>query len=183
MRGFREAVNREQFDLIVEDMIRAITLSDYEAVEVFWVALVKFSNLLPETSEHKRMLNLVKQLSTESLIYIISDPAIDELLKLEPPLETILANPHERLSTEKTKQAISNFYAYRENNPVESVLSLGEILKRVRNKRAHGFKTRSGPRDKIILRTSKSILQRMCEAIAEELNCMLENNKNSSKLN
>ena len=171
-------VNREQFDLIVEDMIKAVTLSDYEAVEVFWVALVKFSNLLPENSEHKRMLHLVSQLSTDALNYIISNPAIDELLMLEPPLENILVNAHERLSPEKTKQAISNFYAYRENNPIESILSLGEILKRIRNKRAHGFKTRSGPRDQIILRTSRNILQRMCEMVAEELNCLLENNKN-----
>jgi hypothetical protein len=178
MRDIEKLVNREQFDLTVEDMIKAITLSDYEAVEVLWVALIKFSNLLSETSEHKRMENLVSQLSIESLNYIISDPSIDELLKLEPPLETILVNPHERLCSVETKQAISNFYACRGNKPIESVLSLGEILKRIRNKRAHGFKTRSGPRDQVILRTTRRVLQRMCETVAKELNCMLENNKN-----
>ena len=171
-------MNREQIDLIVEDMIKATMLSDYEAVDVFWVALIKFSNLLQDSIEHKRMLNLLNQLSIESLNYIISDPAIDELLKLEPPLETVLVNPHEHLYSEETKQAISNFYACRENKPIESVFSLGEVLKRIRNKRAHGFKTRSGPRDQIILRATRSILQRMCETVAEELNCMFENNKN-----
>jgi hypothetical protein len=178
MRGIEKLVNRREFDLIVEDMIKALSLPDYEAVEVLWVALTKFANLLPETSEHKRMLNLVSQLSIKSLNYIVSDPSIDELLKMDPPLETILANPHERLCLEETKQAINNFYVCRGDKPLESVLSLGEILKRIRNKRAHGFKTRSGPRDQVILKTARSVLQRMCDTIAEKLNCMLENNKN-----
>ena len=174
-------MNREQIDLIVEDMIKATMLSDYEAVDVFWVALIKFSNLLPDSIEHKRMLNLLNQLSIESLNYIVSDLSVDELLKLEPPLETVLVNPNERLCSEKTKQAISNFYACRENKPIEAVLSLGEILKRIRNKRAHGFKTRSGPRDQVILKATRSILKRMCETVAEEHICILENNKNQNQ--
>jgi hypothetical protein len=44
---------------------------------------------------------------------------------------------------------------------------LGEILKRVRNRRAHGFKSRHGPRDSEILRASRWLLWVMCQGALE----------------
>lgn len=45
-------------DPILEDIRSSRGLSDYEATEVLWVALVKLGNLMPENNEHRRMLAL-----------------------------------------------------------------------------------------------------------------------------
>jgi len=42
--------------------------------------------------------------------------------------------------------------------------ALGYVLKAIRNKREHGFKTRHGPRDAEILRAARQLLDRLCRA-------------------
>jgi len=167
-------MKKEDINNITEDMCRAIQLPPYEAVDVYWVALVKFSLLMPGKSQHKRMIDLIENLSSESIEHIISNPKIDILLGLDPPLETVINSPHEKLYSEKTKLAINQFYQNKETNPKESLLVLGEILKRIRNKRAHGFKTSNGFRDQEILDSSKDILGRICGSVAEALLLKLE---------
>ena len=156
-------------DSILKDMISAIQLPTYEAVDVYWVALVKIAHLMPGESEHKRLLNLLDELPIVCLESILHDAGVDALLDLDPPLESILVNRNERLSFEATQAAINSIRDNRIENPRAAIVSLGEILKRIRNKRAHGFKTRDGPRDEIILKSARSILQRFCEVCVEEL--------------
>jgi hypothetical protein len=52
---------------VLEDVQSAAPLSDYEATEVLWVALVKMGNLLPESNEHRRMLALVHRIPPNQL--------------------------------------------------------------------------------------------------------------------
>lgn len=81
-------INKFQVNSIIKDIISARQLADFEAVEILWVALVKFSNLLPGKNEHKRMLNLVNCISLESINNIVLSHAVSDLLQLDPPLET-----------------------------------------------------------------------------------------------
>ena len=161
---------KKVFDPILEDMESALALSDYEAVEVLWVAFIKIANLLPGDNEHKRIQNLVERISSSSVKGILNDKGVDALLNLDPPLEIILTDKHERLYAQKTNTALNNVSRFRIENPKEALINLGEILKRIRNKRVHGFKTRSGPRDQIILKSASSILKSLCEACVEEFN-------------
>lgn len=147
---------------IVEDLRTAAELSDYEATEVLWVALVKMSNLLPESNEHRRMLALVARIPGRDIQRLLESPAVGELISLDPPLETVISSPHERLDFAATLQAIRTVRSAQNEAPHEAMVGLGEILKRVRNKRAHGFKTRSGPRDQEILRSARRVLAELC---------------------
>ncbi len=148
---------------ILEDIGSASDLSDYEATEVLWVALVKLGNLMAEGNEHRRMLSLVRRMPAHELQELLGSSGVADLINVDPPLETILSSPHERLNAPSTARAIETIRSSGNNNPHEAAVALGEILKRVRNKRAHGFKTRSGPRDQEILRAARQILAGMCD--------------------
>ena len=81
-------INKLQINSIIKDIISARQLADFEAVEVLWVALVKFPSLLPGKNEHKRILNLVNCISPESINNIVLSHTVSDLLQLDPPLET-----------------------------------------------------------------------------------------------
>ena len=154
-------------DDISTDLKVAEQLSDYEAVEVLWVALVKAANRMLGASEHQRMIGLVGRMPAASIKEVLHHPAVESLLSLDPPLETVLVDPSERLYPEDTKKALDQIRSQRDKNGTQALLGLGEILKRIRNKRAHGFKTRSGPRDREILGAARPILLRLCELAVE----------------
>jgi hypothetical protein len=149
------------------DLKAAERLSDYEAAEVLWVALVKAATRMSGGSEHGRMLELVSRMPVARVREVLHLPGVESLLNLDPPIETVLSDPHERLYPEDTRRAIDRIGEQRDSNPAEALVSLGEILKRIRNKRAHGFKTRRGPRDREILGAARQILLRLCELAVE----------------
>jgi len=136
----------------------------FEAMDVLWLALVKLANRFPGTNEHRRMLVLVDTISIEQTRFILQLSVVNDLLDLKPPLETILSDPHERLEADAAKKACDTLRQCRDADPRAALLALGELLKRIRNKRAHGFKTRSGPRDGEILAAARSILAALCSA-------------------
>jgi len=152
---------------ILQDVSASEGLSDYEAVEVLWVALIKAANLMPGSSEHQRMLILVERMPVQRIKSLLKHPGVDVLLELDPPLETVLADPHERLYAKETKAALAKIKESREKASQEALLALGEILKRIRNKRAHGFKTRKGPRDMEILGAARPLLFGLCQLALE----------------
>jgi len=89
---------------------------------------------------------------------------VDALLNLDPPLESVFsAPPYERLDSARTARELSTVRQKRENAPKEALLNLTEVLKRVRNRRAHGFKTPDGPRDQLILEAAADILRSIGE--------------------
>ncbi len=151
------------------DIKAAVHLSDYEAVDVLWVTLLKMANIMPGSSEYKRMTNLIQAIPEVKIKALLLRPPVQQLLDLDPPLETVLSDPQERLDPEAAASAVRTINACRETNPRKSILALGEILKRIRNKRAHGFKTREGPRDAEILGAARVILDDLCRASAEAL--------------
>lgn len=143
---------------------RSEALSDYEAVDVLWVCIVKLANLCTGKNEHDRVLSLVDTLQTEEVRDLMKFAAVDALLRLDPPLETVLASPHERLATEETAVALETIRGLREWDPRGALRSFGDILKRIRNKRAHGFKSAKGPRDQHILHAARAFLAGFCAA-------------------
>jgi len=149
------------------ELRRSYDLSPYEAVDVAWVAVIKLANLLPGASEHKRLLALLDRLPPERIQSILSREAVDTLLNLNPPLESVLNMPHERLDVERTAQELAFVREHRVDDPKLALLKLAKVLKRVRNRRAHGFKTPYGPRDQEILSAAAPLLQAVGEAAAD----------------
>ncbi len=145
------------------ELTRSYDLSDYEAVDVAWVAIVKVANLMPGDSEHKRLLALLEIMPEVEVCKVLSHDAVDNLLNLEPPLETILSDRHERLNVERTVNEINAVRKHRLSQPKIALQNLTEILKRIRNRRAHGFKTPYAPRDAEILGAAAKILRAVGE--------------------
>ena len=151
-------------DVARAELARSQTLSDYEAVDVAWVAMIKAANTRPEPNEHRRLLALLDQVGEDQVRAVLRQPGVDVLLNLQPPLETVLTSPHERLDMDRTAKEIDSVRQSREQDPSSAARSLAEILKRIRNRRAHGFKTPYAPRDQEILGAAASILRAMAQA-------------------
>jgi hypothetical protein len=158
---------RQSLSSIKEEIQSAENMADYEAVDVLWVALLKLANRMQGNNEHRRMLALVGAFEVETVRSILGLRAVDSLLHLDPPLETVLADPHEHLEKGAAEQSLNTVRQCRTTDPPPALLAVGEILKRIRNKRAHGFKTRNGPRDCEILAAARSILAALCRAALE----------------
>jgi hypothetical protein len=156
------SVTLDKIKDIMADLAASARLSDYEAVEVLWVALTKLANLNAGRNEHSRMVKLVSEMPIEVIRQVMDDSALDVLLDLDPPLESVLADPYERLDATRTAQELASVRARRRSEPRESFIMLGEVLKRIRNRRAHGFKSRQGSRDSQILNASRRLLWVMC---------------------
>lgn len=150
---------------IREEVVGSAKLSDYEAVDVLWVALVKTANMNAGKNEHERMINLVNSLPEAQLMVLLNSADANRLLALDPPLETVLFDQHEVLHPDKTAEAIRMVRDKRNTDPRSAMLTFGKILKRVRNKRAHGFKSPKGPRDAEILGAARGVLLSLCEAV------------------
>jgi|GEM_PF-4953831 len=141
--------------------------SDYMAVNTLWLALLKLANLEEGKSELGRMVTLVRRIPEETIAAIVNDPAVDLLLNLEPPLETVKSHPLEELKKAKVTAALETVRARRAVAPREALAELGFVLKVIRNKREHAFKMSDGGRDSEILRPARQLLRRLCEAALE----------------
>jgi hypothetical protein len=122
---------------IREEVRGSKSLSDYEAVDVLWVTFVKTANIQAGKNERQRMIVLVTTLSDAHLTAMLNSAAVNRLLDLDPSLETVLADQHEVLYPVKTAKWIRHIRDNRDRDPRAAMLSFGEILKRIRNKRAH----------------------------------------------
>lgn len=141
---------------------RAKTLEDYEAVNVLWLVLLKVAYQMSGTTEHERLKALIEKFPIISAKELLASPAVDSLTNLSPPLETVLVSRHERLDEKKLQNTLEVIRREKEINPIAALICLGEILKRIRNKREHGFKTPYSSRDSEILSASRTILEWFC---------------------
>lgn len=137
---------------------------DYVAVNTLWLALLKLANTQSGLKEKARMVALVQQIPANEAKAIVNLPAVDTLLNLDPPLETVLVSQYERNDPEGTQRVIEVVRANRTSHPTTALSNLGSLLKRIRDKREHGFKTRHGPRDYVILGATRSILEALCRS-------------------
>jgi len=153
-----------QVKVASDELARSYELSDYEAVDVAWIAMVKAANTRHEPNEHKRLVAVLDHVNVTVAREILLHPGVDALLNLQPPLETILTSPHERLDAERTKREMGEIRQSREGDPNGSLRALANIMKRIRNRRAHGFKTPYAPRDQEILGAAASVMRAMAKA-------------------
>lgn len=159
----------EDVNAAIADLIEAWHHRPFDAFDSNWICLVRLANLLDGATEHKRLKLLLDLLPDESATYLLEDPSVEALIGIEPPLESIVSSKYERLDEERAKSLIEAVRSNQEADPKSSVLALTELLKRIRNRRAHGFKTPDGPRDEEILGNSAAILRIMVLLAADEL--------------
>jgi hypothetical protein len=152
----------DQVKAASRDLERSSTFSDYEAVDVLWVAIIRVANLEDAQSEHKRFLALLDRLPAAEIAGLLAAPSVDALLDLDPPLESIRSFVHERLDVQRTADELASVRDNRASEPKVALASLAETLKRIRNRRAHGFKTPDGPRDQVVLGAATDILRKVC---------------------
>ncbi|HXW92960.1 MAG TPA: hypothetical protein VEK33_20590 [Terriglobales bacterium] len=153
---------------IREEIESSALLTHYEAVDVLWVALLKVANKYAGNDEYVRMRSLVNDLPEAKLTAILNSPSVNALLDLDPPLETIPTDLHERLHPDEAAEAIREVRGKRDNDPRSAMLAFGGILKTIRNKREHGFKSSKGRRDVQILKAARGALATLCDlALAE----------------
>jgi len=148
---------------IIADIEASEKQEDYDAVNTLWLVLLKAANLMQGEKEHQRMLALIQKMPTKAVGVVLEDPGVDRLLNLDPPLETILASPHERLDGQASARELEDLRSMRASDPYAALASLGHLLKRIRNKREHGFKSRKGSRDREILYGTRSILKKLAK--------------------
>lgn len=152
------------------ELARSYELSDYETIDVAWVAMVKAANTRHEPNEHKRLIAVLDQVNATIAREILLHPSVDALLNLQPPLETILTSQHERLDAMRTKKEISEILQLRESDPKGALRALAEIMKRIRNRRSHGFKTSYATRDHEILQAAAPVMRAMAMASIDAVN-------------
>jgi len=149
---------------------RAEVLPFYEAVSELWVCLVKFANVLPTAGEeHEQVCALLRKFDRETARNLMANGAVDRLLDLDPPLETVLAHPRERLQLQQAARELERIRMRRASDAKGALMAVLEILQRVRDKKMHGFKTPKGPRDQEILEPASSLLLELCRAASEHL--------------
>ena len=145
----------------------AETQDDYLAVNTLWLALLSMANLMPDRTERKRIVTLVDKIPVESTRDLLHDPGVDRLLALDPPIETILTSPHERLEHNAATKELNEIRSFRDSDSRKALMSLGSILKRIRNKREHAFKSPSNPRNLEILGAARSVLSHLTRLVLE----------------
>jgi hypothetical protein len=158
-------MEREQ---ILNEIISTQSLPDYEAFDAMWAALTKVVNVMQGECERERDLDrqrmelLFKKLSEEEIKRLLKDGSVDSLIFLDPPLETILADPDEKAVEDSTMRIIAEVRSSRDSAPREALANLGEILRRLRDKLAHGFNTESSPGNNEVLLLARKILYLIC---------------------
>jgi hypothetical protein len=163
-------MQRAIVNVIREDIKVSEQLSDYDAFDILWKALVKVANEMEGKTEFKRMKALIKRIPDEDIMELLTHPAINILLTLDPPIETTLVNKNERLETAEASREAKIIKNLRKSNPREALKSLGSMLKRIRNKVFHGFKSRGNARNKKILGAARPLLLKLCHLGVEVIN-------------
>lgn len=157
-----------QLKTSAHDLERSPALSDYEAVDVLWVAIIRVANLEDGQSEHKRLLALLNELPAGGIADVLGCAGTDTLLNLDPPLESIRSFVHERLDVQRAAEELVTVRKLRASDPKAALANFAATLKRIRNRRAHGFKTPDGPRDQVILEATVDVLRRVCSLAIQQ---------------
>ena len=152
-----ENTEKEQ---ILSEIVSTQSLPDYEAVDVLWGLLVKAANLVDGIDEWQRTLSLFERIPEEDVKRLLKDASVDSLVFMDPPLETVLAGTGEKPDEDSTMRIIGKLRSSRDSDPRDALINLWEVLKRIRDKYANGFKM--GPPDKEILSSARKVLYLLC---------------------
>jgi len=140
------------------------SLSDDEAIAVLWDVLTKIATLRDERKEEQSVPKLLDAIHEEDVRPIMKLGAIETLIYLDPPLETILAGPQEGPGPGIIEKAVGMVRSSRQSDPRAALRSLGEVLGCIMNKREEGFQTPAGPRASEIISSARVLLAVLCES-------------------
>lgn len=149
---------------IQSEIKRAKVLSDGEAIEVLWEALTRMAVLRDDSTGQQGVPKLLDAIQEEDVRPILDLGAVETLIYLDPPLETILAGPHEGDEPVRIEKAVGYVRSSRQSDPRKALRSLGEMLESIRDKKGEGFQTPSGPMDDAILSSARALLAALCES-------------------
>lgn len=150
---------------LLEELAAIEPQPDYVAVELLWNILVKAAHSKNDADEFGRLKLLITDLTSGQADLFVQEPAVNRLLDLDPPLETVFANSRERFQAPAAAAEIATIRAERVTDPRNAAQALLSLLKRIRNKRVHGFKTPKGPRDAVILGAARPLIAMLCHAL------------------
>ncbi len=151
-------------DQIRRELAAASNLDDYAGFGQVYVCIVKLALAEPDPEEFARIKTLAGRLSDPQVSRILQLPQVDDLLDIKPPLETILCHKNEELRSIETAEAIEILRSSRNSKPRKALRSLLFLLKNIRNKVKHGFKSPEGPRDREILSAARPIVVAIAES-------------------
>ena len=158
-------VNSER-EQILNEIISTQSLPDCEGFDALWAAMTKVADAIQGEGERdldrQRMGSLFEKLSEEEIKRLLKDGSVDSLIFLDPPLETVLADPDEKPVEGSTMRMIAEVRSSRDSAPREALANLGEILRRIRVKLAQGFKAESGTENSEVLLLARKILYLIC---------------------
>lgn len=149
---------------IRSEIKKAKALSDAEAIDVLWGALTRMAALLDESTGQQGVPKLLDAIREEDVRPILNLGAVETLIYLNPPLETVLAGPQEGPGPGSIEKAVGMVRSSRVSDPRAALRSLGEVLQSIRNKKAEGFQTPDGPMDSEILSAARAIVSALCES-------------------
>ena len=145
---------------ILSEIVSTQSLPDYEAVDVLWGLLIKAANLVDGADERQRTLSLFDRIPEEDVKRLLKDASVDSLVFMDPPLETLLTGSGEKPDEDSPMRMIGKLRSSRDSDPRDALINLGEVLKRIRDKYANGFKT--GQPDKEILSSARKVFYLLC---------------------
>jgi hypothetical protein len=155
---------KEELNAITDEILAAVELPPPYAFNGLWVALVKMTNLMPTVAkEPEQVAALLRKFSRAEAASVVEDPGVETLLSLDPPLETVFGDKREQRFPLQAAKEFARVRDRRVRDPKGALVSLVEVLLRIRNKREHGFKIFGQSRDEEILEAGTSILRRVLE--------------------
>src|SRR5437867_2886104 len=122
-------LDKVKLDEIDAEARQAGVLPPYQATNGLWVCLVKLANLLPTVGvEHEQVASLLRRLTREQAALVVTDAGVDQLLDIQPPLETILADQRERLHPLPVARELARVRDRRTRDPKTALAALFEVL-------------------------------------------------------
>ena len=156
---------------ILSEIISTQSRPDYEAFETMWLAMTKIAGVVTGVYEidRQRMESLFAKISEEEIKRLLNDRSVDSLIFLEPPLETLLADPEEKPEENSIMRIIAKLRSSRDSDFREALANLGEVLKRIRERLHHDFKKESGCGDHEVLSSARKILYLLSILVVSKL--------------
>jgi hypothetical protein len=161
-------VNANLNTQVLEHLERSESEDDYAAINTLWIGLTKAAQAFDGDEAHRGM-SLLEAIGAESLVEVVHSSGVDELLALDPPIETILTYPGEEdwLDAIAAAERVFTIREFRDSEPLRASVALIWLLRRVRNRVDHGFKTPKGSRDQEVMRATRATLDAFVRAAIE----------------
>jgi hypothetical protein len=139
------------FEYVSAELERLEQVDPFTGFAEAWVLLLQLALTETRAEDFERVTDLLRRLPERDVRELLHSSHLNALLNMKPPLETVIVSAHERMATIEVREASKNVALKRDRAPRKAMNSAATILRVIRNKREHGFKSRSRPRDMEVL--------------------------------